>query len=286
MAAALGSTAHPRFGAVAGRTGKGRSRQAGPEGGSSVLSFVVQGVAWYADRRGEVYLLPAETAVTAVAVARAAFGADRLPLWRLPSGGVPVAPDRLPLEPVPVDDVFPLGAAEIPWTPAPLEGDVPDLSRSWHLLFRERDAFEPWGDESDDAAFRAFLRGAPPRSTFRAGVDRRSLRYLFPQWVPPSLAYRMTPRYFRLPQRDAFAPVVTEAEELRLDARGGTGRARLRRGPEGWRLRVTARGREEDHPPAADLSELLVRHLEPLGSVWSLAPVELRSSWLILPGRP
>lgn len=225
----------------------------------AVIAVIVAGVAWYRDRRGEDVLLPADCVVSYASLL-ASPSKGRIAVWTLPGGGFAVDRRHLPLEPVPIDQVFPLGAADIPWSAGG------DLTRAWQPLFRVRDAFEPWGDERDDALGRLYQRRRPPRTTFRAGPGRRELRLLYPQIVPASLCYRLGDGYFKLaePLRQACRPLIAEGTQVRLVAGEQTQRLRADATPDELRQLATALEHQEADwrllPPEAHSPLLIVPH--------------------------
>jgi hypothetical protein len=255
------------------------------EAGGVPVLFLVGGIAWFATRRGDFYALPAEAAVGAPALAAAAEG-GRFPGLRLPSGRAAVRRRDLPLVPQPVDRVFPLGAAEVPWSP-PRDGGVADLGRTWQRLLREREAFTPW-DEPNPERERLARRLLPPRSTFRlrAGADEE-IDYLYPQVVPADLLYRLGPGYLRLPERGSYEDLAVLRGAFRLTAaargRGPAVTATLSRRPSGaW---VVAVAGARDEVSAASAEEALRTALEPLAPLWRLEPPAAESPLLIVAGR-
>lgn len=223
--------------------------------------------------------LPAEAIVDAEALAAAAEE-GRFPSLRLPSGQVPVKQRALPLRPQPLDRVFPLGAASVPWRPA-RGGGVADLARSWQGLLREREAFTPWGPP-DPVRDRQALRLLAPRTTFRARPGTRELAFLYPQLVPADLLYRLGAGYLRLPDRSLYEDLAGERPDLHLTALGRKGaagpQATLTRRPTGaWR--ATCGEREA---VSADAVAALHECLEPVAALWRAEMAGTESSLLIV----
>lgn len=248
------------------------------------LLFTVAGVAWYQNRAGDFYALPAEAVVSAAGVAEAAEG-GRFPGLRLPAGRVAVRRRLLPLEPQPIDRVFPLGAAEVPWSP-PLEGGVADLGRTWQQLLRERDAFTPWEAWSAERQ-RLALRLLPPRTTFRARSDADELDYLFPQLVPSALLYRLGPGYLALSDKRPYQDLAVARGSFRLSvaARGKSVAATAtlsRRATGAWSVAVAGRAEET---VAADPVEALHVALEPVAPMWRVEPPAADSPLLVVASR-
>jgi hypothetical protein len=237
----------------------------------TLLAFLVGGLAWYANRRGDLYVLPGEAVVGSAALAAAAEG-GRFPGLRLPTGGVAVERRLLPLEPLPLDRVFPLGAAEVPWLP-PQTGGVVDLARPWQRLLRERAAFTPWGP-AEPGLLRQAQRLLPPRSTFRA--RGRDLEFLFPQLVPADRLHRLGDGFLRLGDRAAYQELAVERGEFRLAC--GEATAVFSRRPTGaWQVRCGER-----EASGADPVQALVACLEPIGPLWRLLPPAAESPLLIV----
>lgn len=256
-----------------------------------MLAVLVTGVSWYAGADREVYLLPSETVVGLPRVL-AAMAGGRLAHLLLPEGVVSLPRRALPLQPRPIEQVYPLGAAEIPWDPDPrrwaLGDEVPVLGHGWQFLFRERRAFSPWGGEEDLPLLEAFQRAFGPRARFRESHDRRSIGVKFPQLVDPRLAYRLNEHAQALPDPARFAAVMAVQEGVRLSELEHGRVAVFGPGQLGWRVRVFASaedaaiGREADatHPRDPDqLAAFLARH----GRFWRLEPLR-REVRLVLPG--
>ncbi len=248
------------------------------------LLFCVSGIAWFANRRGDAYALPAEAVVGPAAVAAAAEG-GRFPGMRLPSGRVAVKQRLLPLEPQPIERMFPLGAAEVPWRPAG-EGGVADLGRTWQMLLRERDAFAPWDDPSAERQ-RLAQRLLPPRSTFRARPDGDEIDFLFPQLVPADLLYRLGAGYLALGDRRTYEDLAVLRGSFRLTAlgrgRGPAAAATLSRRPSGaWVVSVAG---QRDDVSSGDAAEALVTALEPVAPLWRLEPPAAESPLLVVASR-
>lgn len=226
--------------------------------------MLVPGITCYVDGKGATHCLPAQTVVPGeVALAARAEG-GYLQLV-LPSGSLALERGRLPLEPVPVEYVLPVGRDELPWQPERPEHGAVDLSQDWRLLFREPEAFVPWGlpVAAFAAAWEEYRRRRPPRPTFRAGADRDELHYLYPQLAPAVLCYRLARGFLRLPGRDRYAAVAVHGD-LTLVAPGGwTATAGV--DPLGWRL-VVRRGTAEG--VTARTPEDAVRLLESRSPVW------------------
>lgn len=140
----------------------------------------------------------------------------------LPAGTADFEGSLFPLEPVPIDRVFPLRSADIPWQPERPERGVVDLSQEWRTLFWERQAFTPWGNDSPPfhAAFRACERVRGPRPTFRAGAKRRQMRFIFPQLVPANVCYRLADAYTAVQGQDRHLMIVSTGD---LTLRAGDG---------------------------------------------------------------
>gem|GEM_PF-2754809 len=244
-----------------------------------LAGVLVTGIAWYRDRHGEVRALPAQTVVPAAAVL-APLGADgRYALLALPGGDLAVDGRSLPYEPVTVDDVFPLGRADVPWTPEQRHGAL-DLSRDWRMLFRERDAFIPWAapDAVAAAVWAAYGRAHGPRATFRTGPDRRQVRLIYPQLIPPHLCHRLGPGYLRLPDRRPYGPVCAEGTEIGLREAGGC-TATIGTDALGWRTAV--RGADGE-PETARRPDEALRLLASRAAFWEL-PVSSTGARLLAP---
>lgn len=234
----------------------------------------VGGLAWFADRRGEFFAFPAETVVPVDALFPPLAREGQYAFLALPAGDVPVDGRTLPYRPLPIDEVFPLGRAEVPWNPEQRQGAVL-LGRDWRLLLRERDAFRPWGEppgaggappQSWSAAWEAYNRRHGPRPTFRAGADRRQVRLIYPQLLPPFLCHRLGPGYLRAADRLAYGPLVAEGPEFRLT--GADGRtATVGADPLGWRVVVHGQGDPETARQPEQAAALLAR----TGPFWTLA---------------
>lgn len=203
---------------------------------AGLIGVVVPGITWYTDGRGEVRALPARTVVPAAAALAPLAAGGRYAFLVLPEGDLEVEGRALPYEPTPIADVFPLGRADLPWKPVQRQGNL-DLSSDWRLLFRERDAFEPWAPPGPAAAavWAAYRRGRRPEPTFRTGPDRRALRFIYPQLVPPHLCHRLGPEYLRLPDRRPYATVCAECSEFGLRGGGGVA-ATVGNDALGWRV--------------------------------------------------
>jgi hypothetical protein len=245
--------------------------------------FLVGGIAWYENRRGDFYALPAEALVSAPALGLAAEG-GRFPGLRLPGAGRAAVPRRhLPLEPQPIDRVFPLGAAEVPWSPVHA-GGVADLGRTWQQLLRERDAFIPWDYPSAERQ-RLAQRLLPPRSTFRMRGGEE-IDFLYPQLVPADLLYRLGPGYLTLPDRKPFEDLAVLRGSFRLTAamRGRSpASATLSRRPTGaWAVSVAG---QREEVASADAAEALVTALEPVAPLWRLERPAAESPLLVVAGR-
>ena len=230
---------------------------------------VVPGITWYRDRQGDVRAVPAQTVVPAQALLSPLAPDGRYAFLSLPAGDFPVDGRTLPLEPLPVEAVFPLGRAEVPWRPEQQHGAV-DLRRDWRLLFRERDAFAPWGPAAAvvEAPWRAYARAHRPRPTFRTGADRRQMRFIYPQLVPPHLCHRLGPGYLRLAERQPFGAICVEGTEFHLRA-GPQRTATVGADPLGWRVAV--RRSAADDPQTARHPEEALRLLAAASPFWDLA---------------
>ena len=234
-----------------------------------VAGVLVPGVTWYLDRRGEALLLPAQTVVPATALLEPTRSAGEYVLLALPAGDLPVDGPALPYRPTEIEQVFPLGRADVPWTPERRLGLL-DLSQDWRLLFRERDAFSAWSAPDAAAAlvWEAYQRSTPPRPTFRRGADRRGMRLIYPQLVPPHLCYGLSGQFLALPRNSRFDPVCARLSELVLRSPKG---AEAGVGPDalGWRtaLRTVAGDLETARQRQAAL-ELLTVH----GPFWECRP--------------
>ncbi len=248
------------------------------------LLFCVSGIAWFVNRRGDAYALPAEAVVGPVALATAAEG-GRFPGLRLPSGRAVVKRRHLPLQPEPIERMFPLGAADVPWRPAG-EGGVADLGRTWQMLLRERDVFTPW-DVASAERQRLAQRLLPPRSTFRMRAEGEEIDFLFPQLVPADLLYRLGPGYLALSDRRPYEDLAVVRGSFRLTAvprgRGPAASATLSRRPTGaWTVSVAGR---PDDVASADPVEALLGALDPVAPLWRLEPPVAESPLLVVAGR-
>lgn len=255
-----------------------------------MVTVLVGGITWYTAANNDAYVLPAESAVPLERVVNA-FTAGKIAHLLLPDGTLSIDRRRLPLSPVPVDRVFPIGSAEVPWTPDPerwqIGLDIPVFSRNWQHLFRERSVFKPWGEVGDKGHFELIRRRLGPRPTFRGGLDRREMRFKYPQLVDPTICYRLGIDYAALPNAAEFAPVATVQEQLRLVAHATEHVIVFGPGQFGWVARAftgpadAAIGRLDDSATPKTLDELtdfILRYSD----LWRLEPLR-RESNLILP---
>lgn len=251
-------------------------------------AILVRGIAWYAGADGEVYALPAETVVGLPRLLVAAAGGTIAHLL-LPEGVARLPRRALPLRPLPIERVFPLGAAELPWEPDPQRapGGVVVLGQGWHLLFRERKAFVPWGGQDDLRLLEAFRRRFGPRPQFRESHDRRTIGVKFPQLQEPHLVYRLGEHARALPDPARFAAVMAVQERVRLvDLEGGRV-VEFGPGELGWTVRVyadaeaAALGRAEAAEPLRTPAELEAV-LRERGAFWRLEPSP-REARLVVP---
>ncbi|HEY8449161.1 MAG TPA: hypothetical protein VIL95_01650 [Bacillota bacterium] len=254
---------------------------------------LVSGVSWYVTATNDAYVLPSETVVTLTGLLEA-FTSGRIAHLLLPEGTLALPRRALPLEPVPMDRVFPLGAAAVEWKPDPerwhIGSGVPVLSPHWHRLFAERSAFTAWASAGEDAAALAdFLRRFGPRPTFRESYNRKELLFKYPQLVDPALCYRLGPGFAQLPDPARFDPVVAVQERLRLvDLEQGTV-VTFGPGEFGWVARAFADAGAAGIGKAADSAtprsvEELERFLAARGRYWRLEPAR-REANLVLPGQ-
>jgi len=256
-----------------------------------LLNLLVSGVAWYVTAANDAYVVPAETVVGLPRVV-AAMRSGRLAHLLLPEGTLSVRRNRLPLQPVPVDRIFPIGSAEVTWTPDPdrwqIGDDIPILSPNWHHLFRERAWFDPWDDTGDHRPLRAWQERFGPRPTFREGLDRREIRFKYPQLVEPALCYRLNEQYLAAADQGTYAPVAVVQQQLRLAAAGGDGVIVFGPGDFGWVVRAYATagdaaiGRAADSATPRSLEEL-ADFIAQRGRFWRVEPVR-REANLVLPG--
>lgn len=250
------------------------------------------GVTWYASAARDVYVLPAETVVAWPRVLRAFVG-GRIAHLLLPEGVLTVPRRALPLQPLPLERVFPLGAAELPWEPDPQRwqpgSGIPILGHGWHFLFRERRAFAPWGDASDAPLVQAYVERFGPRAQFREVFDRRSIGVKYPQLAEPALVYRLSEQARSLPDPGRYAPVMLVQDRARLTGLDSDRAVVLGPGDFGWTVRAFARaddgalGRPLDEGVLRDpgeLEEWLARH----GRFWRLEPAR-QEARLVVAGR-
>ncbi|HEX6989024.1 MAG TPA: hypothetical protein VF282_06095 [Bacillota bacterium] len=256
-----------------------------------MLSLLVSGVAWYVSATHDAYVLPAETAV-GLPRAVAAMATGRLAHLLLPEGTLALRRSRLPLQPVPVDRIFPIGAAEVTWSPDPdrwqIGTDIPILSPNWHHLFRERAWFDAWDDTADHGPLRAWRERFGPRATFREGLDRREIRFKYPQLVEPELCYRLNGQYLAQADKGTYAPVAVVQQQLRLAAAEGEGVVVFGPGDFGWVARAYASAGEAAIGKVADSAtprslEELEDFIAQRGRFWRVEPVR-REANLVLPG--
>jgi len=256
-----------------------------------VLSLLVSGVSWYVTAANDYYVVPSETVVDLPRVV-GAMRTGRLVHLLLPEGTLTLRRSRLPLQPVPVDRVSPIGAAEVTWTPDPdrwqVGSDIPILSPNWHHLFRERDWFSPWDDTGDLQALRAWQERFGPRPTFREGLDRREIGFKYPQLVEPALCYRLNERYLAQADQGTYAPVAAVQQQLRLAAADGDAVVVFGPGDFGWVVRAytsagdAAIGRVAESATPRSLEELQ-DFIARFGRFWRVEPVR-REANLVLPG--
>lgn len=259
------------------------------EGTRTVLSILVRGIGWYAAADGELYALPAETVVGLPRVLAAAAGGTIAHLL-LPEGTAALPRRALPLRPLPIDRVFPLGAAELPWEPDPerAPAGVVVLGHGWHLLFRERKAFSAWGGDADAPLLEAFRRRFGPRPQFRESHDRRTIGVKFPQLLEPHLVYRLNEHARALPDPARYAPVMAIQDRVRLVELEAGRVVEFGPGEFGWAVRSYA-GSGEAAVGRSEASELLrapadlEAFLQPRGAFWRLEPAP-REARLVIPG--
>lgn len=255
-------------------------------------SILVTGVSWYQTATNDTYALPSETVVRLPRLLHGIVDGHFSHLL-LPEGTLDLNRRSLPIGPVPVDQVFPLGATSVQWQPDPdrwqMGADVPVLSKDWPRLFKERSAFEAWGDDGDQDAFASFQRRFGPRATFRESYNRKEIRFIYPQLVDPRICYRLGRGYYQLPDKAAYSPVVVTQQQLRLESLESEQVITFGPGDFGWVAR--------SYDSAADAGigkiaqSATPRSLEELqefvgsaGQFWRLVPAR-READLLLPGR-
>lgn len=257
-----------------------------------MVFILVTGISWYQTANNETFALPSETAVGLSRVLQGIVEGKFAHLL-LPEGTLDLQRRSLPIAPVPIDQVFPLGAAAVTWLPDPdrwqIGSDVPVLSKDWPRLFKERSAFTPWGDEEDAEAFTAFLRRFGPRPTFRESLNRKEIRFIYPQFLEPRLCYRLSAGFRRLPDQAAYSPVVVLQEQLRLESLEGDAVVTFGPGEFGWVARSYASAAEAGIGKIAGSAtprsvDELQQFVGNLGQFWRLVPTR-REANLVLPGR-